>query len=405
MRIATAILVCTLLGAQAGAQNICARIFTTSVPAKVGPSPLAWRGDLNSNKQRILLKVAEWNKAISSARDMRQAKEIEGEISSFAASLIKEHKNEEFLFLASQVEFPLNRMSYEGHDTMFFYYGTSLLEVAILSRNYEIYQRLPTLARENRWSRDEDVVVYKWTQALAKAVFSDPVFSRDLLVIRHAVGPELHQRLADAGHIPTRTLEDLQQIRQSKDINELAPILRDLFPSGDLAVQVTDKKSAQKLEATLKFEHTGYQQHSDPWIQISIRDPREFVEGIFESRFKVENKFNLQLYSFESNNYRPLRGREKNWIREMDVSDTAVRILLERDKLGVFYDRGTVFQELTLHRNPETGRIERVSIRNGDNILFRSLWRSQTVEVPTSTVSSGRVGFGGEDGAHTQLGD
>lgn len=63
-----------------------------------------------------------------------------------------------------------------------------------------------------------------------------------------------------------------------------------------------------------------------------------------------------------------------------------MKVLLERDAEGMFYDRGTRFQELVLDCRDD-GSVARATIRNGDWYFTRSLWNEKTVDfAPTMTV-------------------
>jgi hypothetical protein len=303
--------------------------------------------------------------------------------------------------------FPLNKRLFETVNE-FFYYGSSLLEVAILSKNYEIYKSLKSIAKDNLWPVEEAPMINRWSGPLAKAVMEDPIFSKDALTIRYRGGPEFSPRIASYGSISPRTLQKYKDVAETKNLLELNALLMDLFPSGSVGADVLHSNGT-KSRAELLFEHRGYEPRRDPFLHMSILDTAEYHQGIFKwtSYYKKKMQFNLQLYEYLPNptgalgEYRFLQGEKTNWIREMKVSDSEVMILIERDRLGKSYERaGTKFQELKLFLDRE-GRLTKLQIRNGNHLIGRALWSSQTVLFQPNARSFSNVYFAGEEDLST----
>ncbi|MFN8845428.1 MAG: hypothetical protein ACK5V3_09595 [Bdellovibrionales bacterium] len=362
-----------------------------------------------------MTKIFSWKKRLSEIKKGRSAAEkaiISGEISNFAAYLISNHRNEDFYLLAKHLPFTLNKRLFETVDE-FFYYGSSLLEVAILNKNYEIYQNLKSVPKFNLWPSEEVPMINRWSVPLAKAVMEDPVFYKDALTIPYRGGPEFSPRIATYGSIPQRTLQRYKEVADSKNLLELGTLLMDLFPSGSVGVEAVHS-NGKKSRAELLFEHTGYEFRKDPFVQLSILDTAEFHQGIFASTsyYKKKMQFNLRLYEYIPNpqgglgQYRFLNGDKLNWIREMKVSDTEILILLERDPLGQRYEnKGTKIQELKVFMDHE-GRVSKMQIRNGNHLIGRALWSFQTVEFRPNARSFSNVYFAGEeDLSTTQMGN
>ena len=361
----------------------------------------------------LMTRIYNWQKLLSELPKMgsrAQKAELLGDISDFAAFLISSHRNEDFYILAKHLIFPLNKKQYEDERNLF-YYGSSLLETAILFKNHEIYKKLKDIPRLNGWPHEEVPMINRWNGPLAKAAMEDPLFSKDVLIIQRRGGPEFSPRIANYGKVTPKALQKFKDVSESKDILELNALLIDLFPSGTLWGKAV-RKNGQRTNANLDFGHSGYEQKKNPFLHIDIRDSAEYHEGMFSwsSYYKVKMKFNLQLYDFRSNpsgfsgDYFPIEKGKKNWIREMTVDAKRIRILLERDKDGQFYDRDTKFQELTLHLSPD-GRISQIQIRNGNNMFTRAFWKSQSIELAEQLSSFSNVYiYGEEDMSTTQMG-
>jgi hypothetical protein len=94
--------------------------------------------------------------------------------------------------------------------------------------------------------------------------------------------------------------------------------------------------------------------------------------------------------------YNNLTGHRLNWIRSLDVKEDSVSILIEKDSAGARKDSSTRFQEMEI-RLTKYGKVEQITIRNGNNLLLRPLWTNQTVRIPDGTSSRAMHYIKGEE--------
>lgn len=204
-------------------------------------------------------------------------------------------------------------------------------------------------------------------------------------VVGAGTGDDFELPKAQAMRVTPALRAKLQQLAQTKDLQELAAILSSLTPRGaylngiDSNAGVPNDLRVSSASGNLSI--------------INPDAPPGTVLGIFPISGDV-NKFNVQT---QRNAFRlrqkgesdeayeaaiaPAPGpHQLNWIREVEVPHpNQVKILLERDAEGMFYDRGTRFQELVLDTLKD-GQVWRVTIRNGDWILTRPFWNEKGVE-------------------------
>jgi hypothetical protein len=326
---------------------------------------------------------------------------IYDQVSQYAGHLIRSHRNNEFLELARLMDFSFNHEVDEAYvsEGRNLSYGRNLLEDAILSKNHVAYDALKDLgnqAPEGSMRKPPRIAV--WTQVLAKAAEEDPHFSKDLLTIRTQFGT-YDKKLSSNGVLNEDKMEVLKDIEKSHDMKALFEILSGLFASGHYSALI--HHSGKTVHAGLDYTHREYSdedpysQPGDEWLRIRIRDSslsnqsllgRVFGGGIVDDTYI--SKFDLILGKYVSTDKYGLKGqqvyleeRQGNWIAEMKVEPNQVRILIERDRDGQSFDLGTRYQELTLRRE-SSGRVTDIQIRNGQNLLLRSLWKSQTIQIP-----------------------
>jgi hypothetical protein len=120
--------------------------------------------------------------------------------------------------------------------------------------------------------------------------------------------------------------------------------------------------------------------------------------------YKTSLQFNLQTSIYKSDDPNGYKGRyhwikpgEINWIRKLEVGTDSVQILIERDQRGIFYDRGTKFQEMNLFFDPSSGRIQKVFLRNGDSLAMKIFWSQQEVLLGPQLNCFSGVCFAGEE--------
>lgn len=296
------------------------------------------------------------------------------EITKYAAELIRSHRNADFLYLASQVDFPINKSS-DGFISV----GRYLLVDVILSKNYEIYHKLFTLARENKSKFDGLPQIGKWSQQLTRIFLEDPVFSKDVLVIKDQSGRGPELKVAEYGLLTPSRLESFERIAETKSLSQLHKTLVDIFPYGFLFVTLKTKKG-EVIPANLQWEY-NHDDKENQWLHTKL-------DGL---QFNFYTKKHVALNGdFYSGEYKDLLNKEENWIKEISVTDKFVKILIERDKDGMFYDRGSRYQELTLSYD-STNRITNFEIRNGSSLLTRWIWSSSKTQLEKNTRGEGPV--------------
>jgi len=346
----------SLFGHSALANESCNLLFSASVTTS---------GEVSS-------KVQEWRNRLRSTRSEQEQIKVKHEISEYAGKLVRESRNDEFVFLAKLMEFPINKT--RGFDPMEgdIYYGRSLLEDAIYAKNYEVFRFLPTLSRDMGWSENQEPKIYVWTRKLTKVVVHDPVFKNEVGHLKSQKG-EFDQSLAYRGEINESMLRKLQVVAETKNFRDLKHILSTVYKWGAsgriLEGEYIENKGGLVFEAQIDRSMMG----SSPGLTMTLYD-RGYKDGErLASKRPKAVKFNL---------LDDHMAQGAVVVKELKVGPKAVRILIHRDQEARFYDGTGAYQEVTFYLNrKDDGRIERVQIRNGNNMLFRPLWKSLVLRI------------------------
>lgn len=316
-----------------------------------------------SPSETLSTRVADWKRrsALLESVDGPSAVKLNGEISDFAAGLIRTHRNDEFLWLAGQMEFPLNPVSLAGTT-----YGSSLLATAILAKNYEIYKRLPTLANEYLWHHPQRPSLETWSPELVEVVTNDSVFYKDSLSIAVKDHSNFERPSAPRGVISSVQLRQFEDIAQTKDVQALANLLAEIYPSTTLKVTLA-APGQPPVEGELDFFHSQLNRKAkddNRRLRLQVHDlPSE--DRSSERRKTLEPRHSLFSLQIEPE---PI-----NWIREMKVTADYVEIIIERNGAGQHIDAGDRYEALILHLDPN-GVIKRMDIGDGNHLFLRRLW-------------------------------
>jgi hypothetical protein len=379
------------------ASNSCEEAFQAT---------LQFETDTNFN-QRSTMWRARLDQSQRAEDPAEYAKTL-NEISNYAAMLVRQKRNSEFFALVAEFNFPMKRILYRGTSEEFFY-GSSILEAIILSGNKDVLEKLPRLLAQDGRNIVDLFEINTWTTELARAVERDPFFkplARQFRVRR--TGQEFSSELAEFGRLSPQKLNDLRKISTTKDLAALNEVLFTLFPYGSLNVKAVHPE--KETDATLYWEHASLfpkDPRRERWTHIEIFDSLHFKKGITSWTNSIGKKVGFLVRSRVSDvtfladgatniDYNDLTGHRLNWIRSLDVKENSVSILIEKDSAGARKDSSTRFQEMEIELAKD-GQIERITIRNGNNLLFRRLWSSQTVRIPNGTSSRAMHYIPGEE--------
>lgn len=313
--------------------------------------------------ETLSARVADWKRRAGALATLGGvgAFKLDGEISDFAAGLIRTHRNEEFLWLAGQLEFPINPISFAGTT-----YGSSLLAAAILSKNYEIYKRLPTLANEYLWHHLQEPILETWSPDLVEVVTNDSVFYKDSLSIAVKDHSNFERPSDPRGVISSVQLKQFEDIAKTKDVQALANLLAEIYPSATLKVTLA-APGQPPVEGELDFFHSQIYRKAKGdnrrlRLQVHVLPSQARTS---ERRKTLEPRHSLFSLQIEPE---PI-----NWIREMKVTAGSVEIIIERNDVGQHMDAGDRYEALILHLDPN-GVIQRMDIGDGNHLFFRRLW-------------------------------
>lgn len=379
------------------ASNSCEEAFQAT---------LQFETDTNFNQRSTMWRARLEQSQL--AHDSAEYAKTLNEISNYAASLVRQKRNSEFFALVAEFKFPMKRVIYRG-STEEFFYGSSILEAIILSGNKDVLERIPKLLAQDGRNIVDLFEINTWTTELARAVEREPFFkpiARQFRVRR--AGQELSPELAEYGRLSPQKLNELRKISTTKDLAALNEVLFTLFPSGSLNVKAVHPE--KETDATLYWEHASLfpkDQRRERWTHIEIFDSLHFKKGITSWTNSMGKKVGFLVSSRISDvtfladgatkiDYNNLTGDRLNWIRSLDVNEDSVSILIEKDAAGARNDSSTRFQELEIELAKD-GQVERITIRNGNNLLFRRLWTSQTVRIPIGTSSRAMHYIQGEE--------
>ncbi len=342
------------------------------------------------------------------ARDAAEYAKNLDEISNYAAMLVREKRNSEFFALVAEFKFPMKPILYRGTNEEFFY-GSSILEAIILSGNKEILEKLPVLLAQDGRNIVDLFEINNWTTELARAVEREPFFkplARQFRVRR--AGQEFNPELAEFGRLGPQKLNELRKISKTKDLAALNAVLFTLFPSGSVNVKAVHP--GRETDATLYWEHGSLfpkDLSRERWTHIEIFDSLHFKKGITSWNNSMGKNVGFLVRSRVADvtfladgatniDYNNLTGHRLNWIRSLDVKEDSVSILIEKDSAGARKDSSTRFQEMEI-RLTRYGKVEQITIRNGNNLLLRPLWTNQTVRIPDGTSSRAMHYIKGEE--------
>ncbi len=292
-----------------------------------------------------------------------------------------------------------------ANGTEKFYFGESILDAIILAGNREVFTQLPEILALKGQKVGRLFEINSWTTELARASQQDPFFAplaREFPV--RMGGQKFEPELLNYGRLDSSQISELKKIAQSKDLQALFKVLSQLLPYGSVGVYpVPASKTSQ---AELFWEQTSLFPE-DPnrvrEVQIQILErsaewaPWKGLQFILRSRVDSSAYFagfERGRKPSDSPGYFDLKGDRVNWIRSMNVTDQLVTILVERDAAGARYGSGK-FHELELRLN-SSGRVEFLTIRNGNSLLLRRLWAAKSVRIPEKAQSYGMFHIPGE---------
>jgi hypothetical protein len=311
---------------------------------------------------------------------------------------VRQKRKSEFFALVAEFKFPFKRVLYRGTAEEFFY-GSSILEAIILSGNKDVFEKLPKLLAQDGRNIVDLFEINTWTTELSRAVEREPFFKplAKKFLVRHA-GEAFGPELAEYVRLSAQKLNELRKISTTKDLASLNEVLFALLPYGSLNVKAVHPKN--DTGATLYWEHASLfpkDARRERWTQIEIFDSLYFKKGITSWTNSICKKVSFTVRSRVSDVtlladgttnivYSNLTGDRLNWIRSLEVKNDSVSILIAKDATGARQDSSTRFQELEIKLSKD-GQIGLITIRNGNNLLFRRLWTTQTVRIPEGTSS------------------